>query len=121
MAPGCGGTPLAIGRGVEGSEAVVEGDWDDLEAAVTVGAEEAEMALTKAEVGDRLAAFAVRTIGGEAGELRAESSGSGTGAMEAIRLTARVGLFGNPKAEERLLRGIAGRLRALAGREWAPR
>jgi hypothetical protein len=37
-----------------------------------------------------------------------------------IRLTARMGAFGNPAREERLIRAVGDRLGELAGRPWAP-
>lgn len=98
------------------SELVATGDWDDVEAAVIIGAEQAEMALISTEAGEpgRLA-FDLVTVGGEPVVLTA-LRGDGS----AIVLQSRAGRFGDHDKERRLMSAVAARLRALHGREFAP-
>lgn len=100
----------------DGSRAEIPGDWDDVEAAVIIGAERAEMALVSTDDQDpeRLA-FDLVTVGGEPVRLTAARAGEGR-----IALEARVGRFGDPARERRLLSAVAARLRALFGRDYAP-
>jgi hypothetical protein len=108
-----------------GRTAVVNGDWDDVYASALVSADVVEGAVLGRESGtgaDGLPWARVRilTIDDETGEIVAERIGPPSRSPGPIRLTARIGTFGNPSREERLIRAVGDRLRELAGREWAP-
>jgi hypothetical protein len=102
---------------------VVKGDWDDLYAAASVSMTPIEAAILgreQGEPGDRRERLTLTTIDDEPGELIAERLDRISESPGPIRLTARIGLFGNPAREERLIRAIGDRLRELAARDWAP-
>lgn len=92
-------------------------DWNDVDASVEVGASNAEMAVESFGLnddGERV--YRLRTIRDEpvwvvtsraTGESREESA--------ALHIAAKVGHFGNPEIERRLIRAIEKRLRELHG------
>lgn len=81
-----------------------------------IGAERAEMALVSTDKpGTERMAFELVTVGGEPVRLTAARAGEGR-----VVLEARVGRFGDPARERRLLSAVAARLRALFGRDYAP-
>lgn len=93
------------------------GDWDDIDAAVEVGMSEAEVARVDASTSsDGLTrTYELRTITDEPAWLVARREEDGR-----VGLGARVGRFGDPEREARLIRGVAARLKALYGVDWAP-
>jgi len=100
------------------SSTKVRGDWNDVDAAVEVAASKSEMALMEATTdaaGRRVCVL--RTIRDETALLVIErgSDGSSSGESVMLALRARVGRFGNPEAEGRLLRHVTERLRELRG------
>jgi hypothetical protein len=104
---------------------VVDGEWQDLYPSALVSVDVIEAAVLghetgKDEDGRDWERVRVVTIDDEKGELFAERLTSTEDGAGPIRLTARIGLFGNPEREERLVRAVADRLRELKGREWAP-
>jgi len=106
-----------------GKTAVVQGDWDDLYAAASVSMTPIQAAILGQEHGgqdDRRERLTLTTVDDEPGELIAERLDPISEGPGSIRLTARIGLFGNPAREERLIRAVGERLRELAARDWAP-
>jgi hypothetical protein len=94
----------------------VTGDWDDVEAAVIVGAAKAEVAiLWPPTVEPDRQVYELLGVAGEPGRLEASLAEDGS-----IVLTCSIGRFGNPAAESRLVRAVAQRLRDLHGRDYAP-
>lgn len=93
------------------------GDWDDIDAAVDVGMSAAEVARVDASTSaDGLTrTYELRTITDEPAWLVARREEGGR-----VGLGARVGRFGDPPREEKLIRGVAERLKALYGVDWAP-
>ena len=109
----------------QGCTAVVSGDWDDIYPAALVSADVVEGAILRHDTGTGEAGqpwLRVRliTIDDEQGEILAERVGAPGPDSGPIRLTARIGTFGNPAREERLVRAVGDRLRELAGKDWAP-
>jgi hypothetical protein len=119
---GCKGvpTPLPVWTTLveEGSELVLQGDWDDVDAAVRTGASHAEMAVVEGVAEPDRREFQLRSISGETGKMIATRLSPGEPSR--IRLVARLGHFGNPEAERRLLGFVAKRLEQLRGVDWAP-
>ena len=101
-------------------ETVVIGDWNDVEAAAVVAADENETAIVTQELGEKEQVFELLTILDEPGKLVAQREGEGVDKVP-IRLTCSVGLFGNPQREASILRSAAGRLEDLAGVDFRPR
>jgi len=99
--------------------ASIVADWNDVDAAVEVGVPRAEMAVIFDETpspDERV--FSVKDIADERGTLRIwRTSGDAT---PEIKLEARVGLFGEPEKERKLLECVCARLEELKGVEWAP-
>ena len=93
------------------------GDWDDIDAAVDVGMSAAELARVDASTSpDGLTrTYELRTITDEPAWLVARRQEGGR-----VGLGARVGRFGDPQREEKLIRGVAERLKTLYGVDWAP-
>jgi hypothetical protein len=103
-----------------GRTALVTGDWEDVYAAALVAAPTIESAILHREEDERRLVLTFTTIDDEPGELTAERLSDSLDRPGPIRITVRIGLFGNSAREERLIRAIADRLRGLAGRAWAP-
>jgi hypothetical protein len=103
-------TPLAI-------SSVATGDWDDVDAAVDAGVSAAEVAKVDVRSSPDLSTrtYQLRTITDEPAWLIAQRAGTGR-----VSLGARVGRFGDPERESRLLRAVSERLNALYGVDWAP-
>jgi hypothetical protein len=100
---------------------VVEGDWDKVYAATLVSTRRIEAAiLGKDDETDGRLVVRITTINDRDGELVAERIGPQSDEPQEIRLTARIGLFGDPEHEDRLIRAVAWRLRRLAGKGWSP-
>lgn len=94
-----------------------DGDWDDIDAAVDVGMSAAEVARVDARTSPdgQTRTYELRTITDEPAWLVARREEGGR-----IGLGARVGRFGDPEREAKLIRGVAERLKALYGVDWAP-
>lgn len=108
-----------------GQARVVRGDWNDVDAAVSVGLSDAEMAVLRVRVrsADRIE-YELESILDEPGELIVTRE-PGTAALAdgpglPIRLEARVGRWLDETRAWRLLRGTARRLEDLAGVEFKP-
>lgn len=104
-----------------GSTRRVSADWDDVYPAVSLMAQQVEMALLDWSPGHRGVAaaseqrFALLTIGDEPAELLARRQDGGV-----IELSARVGRFGDARRERALVEAVARRLTDLAGVEVRP-
>lgn len=94
-----------------------EGDWDDIDAAVDVGMSAAEVARVDARTSPdgRTRTYELRTSTDEPAWLIARREEDGR-----VGLGARVGRFGDPEREQKLVRGVAERLKSLHGVDWAP-
>lgn len=94
-----------------------DGDWDDIDAAVDVGMSAAEAARVDARTSPdgRTRTYELRTSTDEPAWLVARREEDGR-----VGLGARVGRFGDPQREEKLVRGVAERLKSLHGVDWAP-
>lgn len=104
--------PAAIGLSKLG-----DGDWDDIDAAVDVGMSAAEVARVDARTSPdgRTRTYELRTSTDEPAWLIARREEDGR-----VGLGARVGRFGDPEREQKLVRGVAERLKSLHGVDWAP-
>ncbi len=99
------------------------GDWNDIDAAVLVGASRAEMAIVEAKgkpESDRRE-YVLTTARDEPALLvvvreRAVESGG----VVRVRLEATVGRFGDSARERTLMEAVAARLKELAGVDYAP-
>jgi len=108
---------------------VVVADWDDLDAAVLLGASFAEMAWEgRAAVegdaaGRRTKRYDLASVEGDAVVLTAtrDEAAADDEGPDPIRLEARAGVLGNPGREGALLRAVARRLEALRGVDSAER
>lgn len=122
---GCAGDgPLLVGTA---ERAQLVADWNDIDAAVEVGAGQNEMAVVSTESpSEDERVFELRTAGAEPGRVVARRSGvmqaSGAKSVgpQAIDLQAQVGRFGDSKREKRLIASIRKRLGDLTGVDWAP-
>ncbi len=94
-----------------------DGDWDDIDAAVDVGMSAAEVARVDARTSPdgRTRTYELRTSTDEPAWLIARREEDGR-----VGLGARVGRFGDPEREQKLVRGVAERLKSLHGVDWAP-
>lgn len=94
----------------------VRADWDDLDAAVDVAQEWAELGLLRAKRGERRSVYTFITVREEPATLIAERVGGGR-----IRLSASAGRAGGDEEQSaRLLRAVARRLGQLEGVDVAP-
>jgi hypothetical protein len=123
--PGCAGPAAArrlpVQHGPEGSTITIAADWDDVQAAAQTGASKSEMSILSREVTESKAEFRIQTLGGEMGLLTVTPVETPSPDRPGpIALTARVGLFRNQEAEQRLLSEVAARLKQLAGIRTAP-
>lgn len=92
------------------------GDWDDLDAALSAAASRNELAVlrTNAQAPDRRV---YDLLAANARPARLEATRDPDGL---IHLTATIGRFGDPQAEQRLLRDLAHRLQQLHNVPHAP-
>lgn len=83
-----------------------DGDWDDIDAAVDVGMSAAEVARVDARTSPdgRTRTYELRTSTDEPAWLIARREEDGR-----VGLGARVGRFGDPEREQKLVRGVAAR------------
>jgi hypothetical protein len=100
---------------------VVTGDWDDVYASALVSAPEIDAAILGRSREEGRTTIRLITISEKPGTLVAERLGPPSDRPQPIRLTVKVGYFGDLESERRLLAAVAERLRELAGVEWAPR
>ena len=111
----------------DGTRQQLPADWDDIAAAVMIGASQSEMAVLAANRGptrtgdpgdqtERI--FELKTVRDEPAWLRVTRSGHQDGPE--LLLEAKVGRYGDEKREKELLRHVSARLEALHGREVAP-
>ncbi len=121
---GCAAGP-ADTRGLlpSASQARINGDWDDIDAAIDVGATEAEMAVLSADLptgGRRI--IRLKTVQDQpvilvidrAGDPQGAAGAGPGGASEGeITMRCTVGRFGDPAREARLLKALSHRLKAL--------
>ncbi|MEX2218169.1 MAG: hypothetical protein WD749_05360 [Phycisphaerales bacterium] len=129
---GCGGAGSAgLGAGSlalepapgGGTTTVVEADWNDVYAAALIALPQIEAAELAVEAQDSRTVVRFKTIHEREGTLTADRPGPPFPPADRphpFRLTARIGIDGEPEREEALLRATAARLRDLAGRDWAP-
>lgn len=111
--PGQGGTHATLVGEV--SERSAAGDWADLDAAVEVALESAEVAVIGSGHTPDRATYQLVSLEGRPGELVIARGESGR-----LTLSARIGRFGDPARERRLLDAVAGRLARLGGVDIAP-
>jgi len=90
------------------------GDWTDVRAALEAAARRSQLAIVSSSGGDGEIEFRLVGSRGEPGRLRAAKV-SGL-----IELEAQIGLFGDPRAEARLLRDTQRRLEQLRGVDVSP-
>jgi hypothetical protein len=104
----------------------VQADWNDVIPSVLLAVSWVEMAVVRGPDAKAIDTateqqFELLTAGDEPAVLTARRASLTSGSSPiAIRLDARVGRFGNPDAEHRLLSAVARRLEQLAGIEVAP-
>lgn len=99
----------------EASERSVAGDWDDIDAAVEVALESAEVAAVGSQRAPDRVIYELVSIEGRPGQLVIARGESGR-----LTLSARIGRFGEPPRERRLLDAVARRLARLRGVDIAP-
>lgn len=127
-AGGCGVVEHLRGTGIAveaapggGATAVVRGDWDDVYPSVLVSTDSIEAAvLSRASPREGVLVVRFLTIRDREGTLTAERVSPVAEGVEPIRLTARIGAFGDEPRERRLVRAVGARLSELAGRATAP-
>ena len=107
---------------------VVRADWSDLEAAMEVSAPRAELGVLRTEKTEVRVRFEVVSATDELGEVVASrTAADGTASAQLppgedieITLSARIGRFGDPVREGRILDALARRLTQLHNRATAP-
>jgi hypothetical protein len=115
------GATGAVAMPAGGSGRRVVADWDDVHPAVSLMAQQVEMAMLDWSPGHRGVAaareqrFELLTVGDEPAELVARREDGGV-----IELSARVGRFGDARRERALVEVVARRLEDLAGVEVRP-
>lgn len=131
---GCSADSPRVEMSADGPATVtLVADWNDIDAAVDVGASKAEMAVVSRNKGptwgnvggDReRRTFVLKTVGDEPAWLEITRGPGQDATDEAVTMTlhAKVGRLegGEPEKEQRLLRAVAHRLGQLKGRDWYP-
>jgi hypothetical protein len=110
----------------DGSREELPADWDDIDAAVMIGASRSEMAVVAANRGPTPGAagdpceriFKLKTIRDEPAWLRVTRSGDQRSPH--IVMHAKVGRSGDEQREKEFLRHVSARLEELHGRATAP-
>ncbi len=98
------------------SRAECRGDWDDVGPSVEAAVGRIEAAVEDSRLApDGTRTYALRTLGAEPGLLEARPGPEGV-----IELRTRVGRFGDPVRERRLLDAVVRRLAQLRGVDAAP-
>lgn len=119
---GCaaGGAPLPSADGATGA-VTVAGDWDDVDAAVEVGAAQAECAVvsSSAGAGGAQRTFEVKHISGQRLTLTVTRADTSANASR-ISVVAAAQLVRDAELERRLAQRVGLRLSDLAGKEFAP-
>lgn len=118
------GPPAAAATGLaspEPSREVIEGDWDDVDAAVRTATRRGQIAIEDraeyrlVEGGEvSVVDYTLRTVRGDSGLLRVRRGDEG------LEVTCRLGAVGAAEAEVTLVADIKERLRALRGQDYAP-
>lgn len=98
------------------SAQVVAGDWDDLDAAVDVGLEAAEVAVLRREVSDTQGRWELVSIRDQLGELVIRRAGE----PDKLTVEATIDQPRDPEREGRLVSAVCRRLRQLYGQGAAP-
>lgn len=98
------------------SSRLVDGDWDDLDAAVDVGLEAAEVAVLRREVGQTHARWEIVSIRDQRGELVIRR----TDAPGKLMVEATIDQPSDTERAGRLVSAVARRLGQLFGRDVAP-
>jgi len=116
---GCSAEPTPLQVGVP-STAETLADWDDLQTAVDAGASKAQMTILRSEKDGNAVVYHLVTVLDRPAVLRVEPGDDGV-----VRLSARVGRFGDPRREKELLEWVSRRLEELHGVEtrsldWLP-
>lgn len=117
--------PSGPGSGYLGtlSTSGTAGDWNDIDAAVLVGASVAEMAVVEAKgapESDRRE-YVLTTVREEPALLVVvKERGGESGGVARVRLEATVGRYGERARERALMDAVASRLKDLAGVDYAP-
>jgi len=105
-----------------GTSITVSADWDDVDAAVAYAVRQAETAVLHEEPpepGRRV--YRIKSVGDEEGTLVASLEGTTAETDHSpttIGLYAKIGAFGDPELERRLVRAMKRRLEQLKGVEW---
>lgn len=99
---------------------LVTGDWNDVEASVLAALSDNEVAILHEELGDTKQKFELLRVTDDAGWIVAMRESTADTDRIRIRLTAKIGYFGDPPRERKLLDSVARRLRQLAGVEYRP-
>lgn len=125
MAAACASTSGGGGaeeRFVDASVTEVDGDWDDVEAAVIVGAEQSEAVIVRQSGGmkDDVRVFVIRNVLDQRGELTVTRKGANADGSSRIEMRLGVGTFGDQRKQATMLARVAKRMDDLKGREWAP-
>ncbi len=118
---GCALKPPEMGGILAGAPVLRgTGEWDDVHAAVLVGAEKSECAIVKVyEPSPDVRLFRLETVRSETAWLEVSRISEGEGGAE-VRMQARIGRFGDVERERALMARIAERLRRLAGVDYRP-
>ena len=99
-------------------------DWDDVDASIGVGLTPAESAPLNTTSADDRRTWSLITIDNHTGEVvvtRDPSAARDERGCERLTLTAQIGGDQGKTRAGLLITGFAGRLKQLAGVEWAPR
>jgi hypothetical protein len=121
---GCAGAGTTGQSGPDGTVLTALGDWNDINAAVDVAASAGEVAVLSAnpaEVNPRV--FQLQSVENQPGRLTVEAGASeaaSTPRPVAMTLRCRIGHFGDPEREARVLEALAERLDDLAGVDYHP-
>lgn len=99
----------------------VTADWNDVDTSVAVAVGQVEMAVLSVDASDPLVRrYQLRTSTDRGGTLIAERDEPGEGESVPITLTASIGVAGDDRYQEALLRYVTRRLEQLRGRDVAP-
>lgn len=100
----------------------LEADWNDIDAAVRVGAEQAECVVVRtlpARTGTERR-FELKHVSGRRGELVVATPADPAPDPRPVDLSCRMGALGDHELEERIVARVARRLTDLRGVEFAP-
>jgi hypothetical protein len=116
--------PAPVALREDAAATTAAADWDDADAAVYGGLQASDVAVSRVvEVSPTRREYHLRAMSGEDGLLVIErTQASPTNATDPTELTMHcsIGRLGNPDLERHIVKLVGERLRALAGREFAP-